>query len=80
MYFLAALDNAPFTPDSIQQCMAGAGFKIDKLDYEKVGRIESTLMRWLQGKSRFAGLRVLAKLLGIRYAAFAEDLIAVARK
>jgi small neutral amino acid transporter SnatA (MarC family) len=57
--------------------MAGAGFKIDKLDYEKVGRMESTLMGRLKGKTR---LRVLAKLLGVAQAAFAEDLIAVARK
>lgn len=69
--------ETPFTPDSIRQCMAGAGFKIDKLDYEKVGRMESTLMGRLKGKTRE---RVLAKLLGIAQAAFAEDLIAVARK
>ena len=60
--------------------MAGVGFKIDKLDYEKAGRMESTLMGWLKGKTRSAGLRVLAKPLGIPHAAFAEDLVAVARK
>ena len=37
-------------------------------------------MGWLKGKIRSAGLRALAKLPGIRYAAFVEDLIAVVRK
>jgi len=53
------------------------GFKPEKVQQEKVGRMESTLMGRLKRKSR---LRVLPKLLGIPHAAFAEDLIAVARK
>lgn len=53
------------------------GFKLEKVQQEKVGRMESTLMGRLKRKSR---LRVLPKLLGIPHAAFAEDLIAVARK
>ena len=61
--------------------MCGAvGFKVEKVGYEQVARMESTLMGWLRGKARSAGLRVLAKLLGIRYAASTEDLMAVARK
>jgi len=72
--------ETPFTPDSIRQCMAAVGFRINKLDYEKVGRSERTLMGWLKGKTRSGGLRALAKLLGIPHAAFAENLIVVARK
>jgi hypothetical protein len=56
------------------------GFKIEKVQHEQVGRGESTLMGWLKGKTRSARLRVLAKLLRISHAAFAEDLIAVERK
>jgi len=60
--------------------MAGFGFKSDMLNYEEAGRMESTLMGRLEGRTRFAGLRVLAKLLGIRCGAFTKDLIAVVRK
>lgn len=72
--------ETPFTPDSMRQCMAGVGFKIDKLDYEKVGPGKRTLMGWLRGKTRSAGLRLLAKFLGISPAAFTENLVVVARK
>ena len=69
--------ETPFTPNSIRQCLEAAGFKVEKIQYEQVGRMESTLMGRLKAETR---LRVLAKLLGIPHAAFAEDLIAVARK
>jgi SAM-dependent methyltransferase len=69
-----------FTPSTIRQCLEAAGFKVEKVDYEKVGPIERTLIGGLKGRIRSAGRYVLAKLLGIPYAAFTEDLIAVARK
>lgn len=55
------------------------GFKVETVQYEKVGRIESTFMEWLKGETRSGGLRVIAKLLGIRRGAFARDLIALVR-
>jgi len=69
-----------FTPNTIRQCLDAAGFKVENVDYEKVPCIKRTFVKSLKGRIRSAGLRVLARLLGIPRGAFAEDLIAVARK
>jgi len=72
--------ETPFTPDK-HPAMHGCGwFRINKLDYEKVGRSERTLMGMAEREDPLWGLRALAKLLGIPHAAFAENLIVVARK
>jgi hypothetical protein len=78
--FLGALDNVPLIADGIRQRMSGVGLQADKLDYRKSGRKGRGSMEWFKGKTNSAGVRMLVKLLGVPRAAFAEDLIAVARK
>jgi len=77
--------ETPFVPDSIHQILSIAGFKVLKVEYEKLPKIEmkgvhirfiGRLRRWI----RLAGLKVFAEFLGISHDAFTEDLIAVARK
>ncbi len=69
-----------FTPESIRQCLEIARFNVEKIDYEKVGDTDRSLAAWVRRKIRAAGLRMLARLLGISHESFTEDLIAVARK
>lgn len=64
-----------FTPDSIRQCLLSVGFKIVKIDYEK---IPSQL--GLRSCIHTLKLKILSKLLDIPVEAFSEDLIAVGRK
>jgi SAM-dependent methyltransferase len=70
----------PFTPDSIQQCLEIAGFKVLTIDYEKIPALKigkrHIIKRWVKS----AGLKVLGKFLGISSAAFSEDLVVVSKK
>jgi 2-polyprenyl-3-methyl-5-hydroxy-6-metoxy-1,4-benzoquinol methylase len=72
--------ETPFTPDSIRQCLETAGFKVLKIDYEKIPALKigkrHIIKRWVKS----AGLKVLGKFLGISSAAFSEDLVVVAKK
>jgi 2-polyprenyl-3-methyl-5-hydroxy-6-metoxy-1,4-benzoquinol methylase len=72
--------ETPFTPDSIRQCLAASNFNLESVDYEEMGSAGGSVIRCLKGKARSAGLRVLAKLLGIRPKAFSINLVVVARK
>jgi SAM-dependent methyltransferase len=75
--------ETPFTPDSLRQCLAVTGFEAIKLDYEVlpyVGIGVRAAGERVRRAIRWAGLWVLGKFLGIPPAAFAADLVAVARK
>lgn len=72
--------ETPFTPDSIQQCMAALDFSLEKVDYEEISSVEDSLIQRLKSEIRTGGLRVLAKFLRICPKAFSENLVVVARK
>lgn len=75
--------ETPFTPNSIRQCLSIAGFRIVHVDYENIPQLERghfrILWRFLYF-IRISALRFIAKFLGIRSAAFAEDIIVVGKK
>ncbi len=71
--------ETPFTFDSMRQCLEGAGFRVQKLDYEKPTPPRNS-RAFMRGIIRRAGLRILAKFLQISPAAFTEDLVVVAAR
>lgn len=74
--------ETPFTPSSIQQCLSLTGFKVLRVNYEKIPEIKSRPLTIKQLKRfiRFLGLKLLGKFLGISSAAFSEDLVALGKK
>lgn len=73
--------ETPFTPDSMRQCLAAVGFRIDKIAYEKVNALKTgSIGRTIKGGIRRAGQKILAKFFEIPFAAFAEDLVVIAKK
>jgi cyclopropane fatty-acyl-phospholipid synthase-like methyltransferase len=68
--------ETPFTQDTLRQCLDMSNFETLKIDFEvlpaSAGRLRQTL--------RWSALWILGRLLGIKPAAFTEDLIAIARK
>lgn len=71
--------ETPFTLSSIQQCLSLTGFKVLRVNYEKIPEVKSRL-RAIKQLKRFIhilGLKLLGKFLGISPAAFSEDLVAV---
>jgi len=73
--------ETPFTPDSMRQCLAAVGFDVEELEYERVDAPKAhspgqSIKRAIQR----AGRKILAKFFEMRYAAFAENLVVIARK
>jgi len=71
--------QTPFTPDALRQCLSVTGFDVIKIDYEVLPKPRK-LLAWVKQKVRWMSLWLLGKFLGIEPEAFAEDLIAVAKK
>ncbi len=64
-----------FTPNSIRQCLLSSGFRVIKIDYEKLPSRSG-----LKSCIHALRLKILSKLFAIPVEAFSEDLIAVGRK
>ena len=73
--------ETPFTSASLRQCLEVTEFETLTIAYEVVSTVPtSRLVTRLQQRVRSAGVALLTRLLSMPRAAFAEDLVAVARR